>query len=421
MAAAWAEVSLDARYLASGRKPAALANEPIWHGRPPQWATDHWAALRKALPKDEHWDVWIAWYAARLKKSRWSQKKELIYATVPLEKWEQGPAAANMWIFEELEKLKKKKPAVPPKAAIPDTRPAGAQFSGGGDAPIDIVGDPPASDPRREQDQRETWDELRDLARKLAAVEANLLGPALAGDAADVVAALPEDMDAASIRVLWMRANSLREWLAAHDEALERRKGVANPEPDPAELPLACARPLRAFVKGFNIWIVGDRTGLELEAQSLGPVERARSNAALEDLAPVVADLNAAPDVATARAREVLQEEIEAGVKAPAGPLGDKDVALAKDTGGNFVLRIIHWSRDYLKGLPAMAAKGVPEGAFREIGKGALFAGGAAAANAWPQVIEFVHRNADNLIAFSDKVWNAPGVVQIIEMVRHLF
>jgi hypothetical protein len=44
----------------------------------------------------------------RLKNSRWSEPKELIYASVPLEIWEQSHVAASSWIYEELQKLEQK-------------------------------------------------------------------------------------------------------------------------------------------------------------------------------------------------------------------------------------------------------------------------------------------------------------------------
>jgi hypothetical protein len=100
----------DARFLSEGGAPSELADESVWRNGVPSTAAYAWTQLWSALPKDEHWDVWIDWYEARLKKSRWSKKRELIYASVPLDVWEQGHVAANTWIYEELQKLKRKKP-----------------------------------------------------------------------------------------------------------------------------------------------------------------------------------------------------------------------------------------------------------------------------------------------------------------------
>jgi hypothetical protein len=106
----WDAVSLDAHLLIGGVVPAVLISEPLWLSTYPEWASGAWTRLRDALPNAEHWEVWIDWYEARLKKSRWSEKKELIYASVPLEVWKQGHVAANTWIYEELQKLQRKRP-----------------------------------------------------------------------------------------------------------------------------------------------------------------------------------------------------------------------------------------------------------------------------------------------------------------------
>lgn len=109
-ASAWEALTADARFLAAGGAPSALAVEPLWREHTPQRIEAAWAQLRRALPEGEHWEVWINWYEAQRIKSRWNEKKEFIYASVPLEVWEQGHVAANTWIFEELQKLKRKKP-----------------------------------------------------------------------------------------------------------------------------------------------------------------------------------------------------------------------------------------------------------------------------------------------------------------------
>ena len=68
-----------------------------------------------ALPKNEDWDVWIRWFEDRISGRERSEECELLFATVPEEKWREGPAAANKWIRERLEELQKKdsSPALP--------------------------------------------------------------------------------------------------------------------------------------------------------------------------------------------------------------------------------------------------------------------------------------------------------------------
>lgn len=106
----WKAVSRDAHFLANGGSASTLIAEPLWFGDAWQPIPTNWSRLRSTLPEDQNWKVWIDWYEAGLKKSRWSMKRELIYASVPLNIWEQGHVAANTWIYEELQNLKQKKP-----------------------------------------------------------------------------------------------------------------------------------------------------------------------------------------------------------------------------------------------------------------------------------------------------------------------
>jgi len=122
----WAEVSADANSLSTSRVDAArLAEKALWQERrvfrtgrdrlgtsgmlerEPGWASSSWRDLVAALPKDEDWDVWIEWYDARLAGDPADQETELIYATVPLEKWDEGAAAANAWIREQLDRIER--------------------------------------------------------------------------------------------------------------------------------------------------------------------------------------------------------------------------------------------------------------------------------------------------------------------------
>ncbi len=79
-----------------------LADSRLWsHGRP-DWAEDGWEELKAAFPKDEDWDVWIDWYEDRLRGRSRGEAYELAFASVPLDVWDRGPAAANAWIRAHL-------------------------------------------------------------------------------------------------------------------------------------------------------------------------------------------------------------------------------------------------------------------------------------------------------------------------------
>ncbi len=79
-----------------------LADLRLWSHRRPDWAEDGWEELKAVLPMDEDWEVWIDWYEDRLRGRSRGEAYEVTFASVPLEVWDQGPAAANAWIREHL-------------------------------------------------------------------------------------------------------------------------------------------------------------------------------------------------------------------------------------------------------------------------------------------------------------------------------
>jgi hypothetical protein len=82
--------------------PQGLADLPLWPAAIPDWANVRWARLVVDLPKGEDWDVWIDWYENRLHGGSRGEDYELVFASVPQEEWDKGPAAANAWIREYL-------------------------------------------------------------------------------------------------------------------------------------------------------------------------------------------------------------------------------------------------------------------------------------------------------------------------------
>lgn len=105
--AAWTLISEDARAIRWSGGAPALANLPLWtDGALPTRITESWMSFERALPTDEDWDVWIDWYEARLSGGPVPEEIEFVYATVPQEKWDEGPAAANEWIKDQLRRLR---------------------------------------------------------------------------------------------------------------------------------------------------------------------------------------------------------------------------------------------------------------------------------------------------------------------------
>jgi hypothetical protein len=130
-ASLWATIEVDAVYLQkAGASVRRLADRPLWPKiARPGWAARSLTSLYNALPADQNWEVWLIWYEARLEGRDVSDEAELVYARVPEEKWDEGPAVANAWIKAELERLNERveepskrqsegpvtPPAVPPK------------------------------------------------------------------------------------------------------------------------------------------------------------------------------------------------------------------------------------------------------------------------------------------------------------------
>lgn len=124
----WNQIAADVRLIAQGK---LLTSTPIWTmtnwankttsplqivvvGRrssdenpralSPDWVLSCWRIVKAALPLKDDWDVWINWYEDRLAGRVHSEQYEHVFASVPNEVWDRGPAAANRWIKEHLPK-----------------------------------------------------------------------------------------------------------------------------------------------------------------------------------------------------------------------------------------------------------------------------------------------------------------------------
>jgi hypothetical protein len=100
-AAAWNQIRLDieATQRDGVRK---LLEAPLWRQREPRWVRLAVESLQAALPGDEDWDVWFDWYEQRLRGGSRGEDYELVFASLPQEEWDKGPAAANAWIKAHL-------------------------------------------------------------------------------------------------------------------------------------------------------------------------------------------------------------------------------------------------------------------------------------------------------------------------------
>jgi hypothetical protein len=106
-AAIWEEVQADLGW-AEGLDPDALeadgkqSRRPLWLRGQPDWVRDAWRSFRGEATLARRWDVWIDWYEQRLRGGSRGEEYELVFASVPQEEWDKGPAAANAWIRARL-------------------------------------------------------------------------------------------------------------------------------------------------------------------------------------------------------------------------------------------------------------------------------------------------------------------------------
>jgi hypothetical protein len=103
-------VTRDVNFIASGGAAPGLTARELWLDGQPVWTHAYLRLLQPqpALPDNDDWKVWIDWYVRRLEGVSDPEEIELVFATIPDEVREAGPAAANRWIKERLEELQKK-------------------------------------------------------------------------------------------------------------------------------------------------------------------------------------------------------------------------------------------------------------------------------------------------------------------------
>jgi hypothetical protein len=186
---------------------------------------------------------------------------------------------------------------VPEVESIPPQETAANQFALDAEGRIDLVPDPPVVD----DSQREFYREVRHKADVLSTLGHNQLGD-LAESVDRFRAALPADIQHASVTRIWSRGNSLRRHLKAHEIT------VTSPEPDPSRLPPAVAATLGDLVDTFNVFIVGDPKGRELDEVRLGPQERSSTQAVMDAALSLVAAVQASKGLATPTAVEAKRQ-----------------------------------------------------------------------------------------------------------------
>jgi hypothetical protein len=273
---------------------------------------------------------------------------------------------------------------------------------------IDVVPDPPAPGTAADLVQRALYEETRLKAQSLLAVGPNQLGD-LSGPANPFCGGLKDRIEDISITTLWSRGNALRSRLKAHDLS------ISSGEPDPARLPPLVAETLRDLVHTWNIFIVVDPKGRELDEIRLGPQDVDAAKQAVAAAAPIVKALQHSENVATPTAIEAVAEQAETAKTAPAGIVGDQAIELSRKTTGNFVAELLRNAYASVRKEAGFAWKESRGGFYRAAGANTLnvVAGSVIVAG----IISFVVRNADILKAFVTTSWHNPTLVEIIDFI----
>jgi len=415
-----------------GASAAEIARLPLWSGGAlPAWMAQRWGRLKSGLILTGiGWEVWAQWYEDRVVGNVRSDNHEFVYVEVPEQFWRDGPARVNTWILKRLDELERletsrgEQPAesasvspeqsseLPDVDAIPPQATAATQFTHSADGRVDLARDPPSHAPLVDAIQHEHYEEVRHKALELAKLGHNQLGD-LVVSVDRFLAAVPERLEDVSIGRLWSRGNTLRRRLKASDAA-------SSDPTDPARLMPLATENLRDLVETYNIFIIGDPKGRELDQVRLGPQERDAAKSVLDAAAPIIGAILASEGVVTPAAKEALAEQFEVVGGAATGIDVDQANAQAGKASGNIVVEMLRLAYAPVRRAIAtgkkeagFAWKEVRAGVYRYTGP-AIVVGGITYRQ---EVIEFVVNNAATLKAFVTQAFENPALIKIIDAI----
>lgn len=437
----WSAVSIDATRVETGAEASVIAGSLLWpHRIQPELLQSLWQEMQQALlAANENWHVWINWYSDRLEGRVGGEESELAFVRVEGALWDQGPAIVNAEIIRLVEKTEnipadnppftlntltlneartaissaRSPPSVertPPLEAVPEQEPLATKFGVNSQGLIDVVPDPPAHGTAADALQMEYYDEMRLKAQALSELGQNQLGE-LSGPVNRFREGLKDRIEDISIASMWSRGNTLRSRLKAHDLSMN------SVEPDLAWLPPLVAETLRDLVHTYNVFIVGDPKGRELDEIRLGPHDVEAAKRVMAAAGPIIEALQHSENVATPEAIEAVAEQAETAEMASPGVDGDQAIGLARKTTGNIVSEILRRAYALLRNEPAIALKEIRVGVYHKAADAALMAGAGAVALYWPTLVSFVARNADALRAYVEANWHNPTLIEIISAI----
>ncbi|WP_174512393.1 hypothetical protein [Methylocella tundrae] len=417
----WSSISTDAAHIDQGAAASIIAGSPLWPQSQPDWVPLFWQDLKAELhASNQDWFVWTAWYDDRLAGHPRSQGRELIYAQIENALWRQGPAEVNAEIVRRIEALEPpplhellrtlddatakgaSEDLMPPP--LPEQVPTATTFRTNSEGLIDVVPDPPSPEAVTDTLQRELYEETRFKADRLIQLGHNQLGD-LSIPAQRFHDSLKERIENLSITTSWSRGNTLRSRLKAHDLSM------ANVEPDAARLPPFVAEALRDLIHTWNVFIVGDPKGSELDEGRLGPAEFDAAKKQIAAAASIVEAVRHADSIVTAAAIEAVVEQNSAGISAMPGINGDQAIDLSRKTTGNFVIQILRAACVLLGNESSFAWKELRAGVYRAPGTTVAT---LAISSHSSQIASFIAQNSEALKQFVEVTWHNPALVEIV-------
>ena len=161
----------------------------------------------------------------------------------------------------------------------------------------------------------------------------------------------------------------------------------------------------------YNVFMIGDPTGRDLDQVRLGSQERDFARTVVDAALPIVEAVQASNGVATTEAVGALTEQIQAACDAASSPdvNSDQAVELGRKTISNFVVELLRRSYSSILALPGMTLKDARAGIV-----------GTAAWEALvhhQELIKIVAQNADKLKAFVDQAFQNPDLARIIDII----
>ena len=292
----------------------------------------------------------------------------------------------------------------PDPIAIPEQTLAASQFALDAQGQLDLLPDPPFTD----NAQREIYQDVRYKTLSLSGLGHNQLAE-MSEPVARFLSATPEHIEDLSITRLWSRGNTLRRRLKAHDIA-----AITGDPTDPALLSPSVAEHLRDLVDTYNVFIVGDPKGRELDQVRLGPEERNDADSIIHVAVTITDAVRVSEGLATDAAVEALAEQVEAARAAPPGVDGDQAVDLSRKTTGNFVVELLRSAYRRVLSEPGFAWREYRAGAYRALG--AITTAGMVG---WP-IVSFITNNAQALRTFAEQAFHNPTLLEIIDVISKI-